>query len=59
MFINKLQEEHFKDRHYLCLDPGCLEKKFVVFPTDIDLKIHEVRSYFFIIVIFYPSSTIL
>ncbi|GBC02440.1 hypothetical protein RclHR1_04620007 [Rhizophagus clarus] len=35
-------EEHFNLDHYLCQDKGCLEKKFVVFESDIDLRAHEV-----------------
>ncbi|CAH1763827.1 122_t:CDS:10 [Entrophospora sp. SA101] len=38
-------EVHFKSVHHLCSDPKCLEKKFVVFPTDIDLKIHEASKH--------------
>ncbi|CAG8557376.1 2250_t:CDS:2 [Acaulospora morrowiae] len=33
--------QHFKDEHYLCKHKECLEKKFIVFKTDIDLKAHE------------------
>lgn len=36
-------EEHFKSDHYMCLYPQCLEKKFVVFDSPIDLKAHEVE----------------
>lgn len=35
-------EEHFKTDHCMCLYPQCLEKKFVVFDSSIDLKAHEV-----------------
>jgi hypothetical protein len=35
-------EEHFKADHCMCLYPQCLEKKFVVFDSPIDLKAHEV-----------------
>jgi hypothetical protein len=37
---NELQE-HFSSKHYSCDNPECLEKKFVVFATDIDLKAHQ------------------
>ncbi|CAG8566433.1 5786_t:CDS:10 [Diversispora eburnea] len=40
-----LLETHFKEDHYLCLQPICLEKKFVVFESDIDLKAHEVEEH--------------
>ncbi|KAI8889256.1 hypothetical protein K501DRAFT_329335 [Backusella circina FSU 941] len=36
-------EEHFKSDHSLCLHPQCLEKKFIVFDSSIDLKAHEVE----------------
>ncbi|KAI8088057.1 uncharacterized protein B0P05DRAFT_631374 [Gilbertella persicaria] len=38
-------EEHFKSDHYLCLYPPCLEKKFVVFESTIDLKAHEIEEH--------------
>lgn len=30
--------------HYPCTQPVCLEKKFVVFPTDMDLRVHMVTE---------------
>jgi hypothetical protein len=30
--------------HYPCLQPTCLEKKFVVFPTDVDLRAHVISE---------------
>ncbi|RIA92445.1 hypothetical protein C1645_691711 [Glomus cerebriforme] len=44
-------EQHFRKEHYLCQDQECLEKKFVVFETDIDLKAHEVSLFFLEIII--------
>ncbi|KAF7725821.1 hypothetical protein EC973_009244 [Apophysomyces ossiformis] len=38
-------EAHFKKEHYLCFYRECLDKKFVVFDTDIDLKAHEVEEH--------------
>ncbi|KAK3321931.1 hypothetical protein B0H66DRAFT_574363 [Apodospora peruviana] len=38
-------ETHFKDDHFLCLDRECLEKKFVVFDTEIDLKAHQLSEH--------------
>ncbi|KAJ3122519.1 hypothetical protein HK098_002780 [Nowakowskiella sp. JEL0407] len=38
-------EEHFKDDHYYCRRPQCVEKKFVVFATDIDFKAHELEEH--------------
>ncbi|KAJ1568556.1 hypothetical protein HK096_006107 [Nowakowskiella sp. JEL0078] len=38
-------EEHFKDDHYFCSKPQCLEKKFIVFATDIDFKAHELDEH--------------
>lgn len=36
-------EEHFRAEHSMCLHPQCLEKKFVVFDSPIDLKAHQVE----------------
>lgn len=36
-------EKHFKQDHYLCMYKECLDNKFVVFDSDIDLKAHEVN----------------
>lgn len=33
-------EQHFRKKHYLCPERSCLDKKFIVFDTDIDLKDH-------------------
>lgn len=38
-------EKHFKDDHYICLDKECLEKKFVVFDSEIDLKAHQLAEH--------------
>ncbi|KAI0880292.1 uncharacterized protein GGS22DRAFT_182389 [Annulohypoxylon maeteangense] len=38
-------EEHFKKDHFLCLDRECLEKKFVVFSSEIDLKAHQLSDH--------------
>ncbi|CAG9952449.1 unnamed protein product [Clonostachys rosea f. rosea IK726] len=38
-------EEHFKKDHYLCKDRECLEKKFVVFDTDMDLQAHQLSEH--------------
>ncbi|KAI1390426.1 uncharacterized protein F4822DRAFT_235845 [Hypoxylon trugodes] len=38
-------EEHFKKDHFLCLDRECLEKKFVVFGSEIDLKAHQLDEH--------------
>lgn len=38
-------EEHFKNDHFLCLDRECLEKKFVVFDTELDLKAHQLAEH--------------
>ncbi|KAJ3019776.1 UNVERIFIED_CONTAM: hypothetical protein HDU68_010505 [Siphonaria sp. JEL0065] len=36
-------EQHFRKEHFCCMDPECLEKKFQVFFSDIDLKAHEMQ----------------
>ena len=38
-------EEHFKEEHHICQNQECLEKKFVVFSTDQELKTHVVREH--------------
>ncbi|KAK3320129.1 hypothetical protein B0T19DRAFT_389001 [Cercophora scortea] len=38
-------EAHFKNDHYICLDRECLEKKFVVFESEIDLKGHQLSEH--------------
>ncbi|KAI8854538.1 hypothetical protein BC829DRAFT_194629 [Chytridium lagenaria] len=36
-------EMHFRGDHFACLEPECLEKKFQVFISDIDLKAHDME----------------
>lgn len=36
-------EEHFQKDHFLCLDQECLEKKFMVFESQMDLKGHQLE----------------
>ncbi|KAH8881305.1 hypothetical protein GQ53DRAFT_668001 [Thozetella sp. PMI_491] len=38
-------ENHFKKDHFLCLDKECLEKKFVVFESEMDLKAHQLSEH--------------
>lgn len=38
-------EDHFQKAHFLCLDKECLEKKFVVFETQMDLKGHQLEAH--------------
>ncbi|CAE6427361.1 unnamed protein product [Rhizoctonia solani] len=35
-------EQHFRDQHYPCTHSTCLEQKFVVFATQLDLQGHQV-----------------
>ena len=35
-------EDHFNNDHYLCPEKTCLDKKFVVFSTEMDYKSHMV-----------------
>jgi hypothetical protein len=37
-------EIHFRESHFLCEDPICLEKRYIVFSNDIDLFSHK-RAY--------------
>lgn len=36
-------ETHFKNKHFLCMEKECLEKKFVAFKTELDLQAHNVK----------------
>lgn len=38
-------EVHFKKDHFPCLDRECLEKKFVVFGSEMDLKAHQLEEH--------------
>lgn len=38
-------EEHYKKDHFLCLDHECLEKKFIVFASEMDLKAHQLSEH--------------
>ncbi|KAI9739764.1 MAG: hypothetical protein M1834_006484 [Cirrosporium novae-zelandiae] len=38
-------EQHFGRDHFLCLEKECLEKKFVVFDSEIDLKAHQLEDH--------------
>lgn len=38
-------EEHFNAEHFLCLDKECLDKKFLVFESQMDLKAHQLEAH--------------
>ncbi|KAL3476778.1 hypothetical protein BJX99DRAFT_227326 [Aspergillus californicus] len=38
-------EEHFRKDHFLCMDKECLEKKFVVFESQMDIKGHQLETH--------------
>lgn len=38
-------EIHFSKDHFLCPDQECLEKKFVVFDSEMDLKAHQLEAH--------------
>lgn len=38
-------EEHFNKDHFMCLEKECLEKKFVVFESQMDLKAHQLEAH--------------
>lgn len=38
-------EEHFSKDHFMCPDKECLEKKFVVFESEMDLKAHQLEAH--------------
>ncbi|KAK2606424.1 hypothetical protein QQS21_003116 [Conoideocrella luteorostrata] len=38
-------EQHFKRDHFLCSNSECMEKKFVVFDTELDLQAHNLSDH--------------
>ncbi|KAJ5892253.1 uncharacterized protein N7473_008481 [Penicillium subrubescens] len=38
-------EAHFQKDHFVCLDQECLDKKFVVFESQMDLKAHQIEAH--------------
>ena len=38
-------EQHFSKDHYLCSDRECMDKKFVVFESEMDLKAHQLEAH--------------
>ncbi|KDD76156.1 hypothetical protein H632_c334p0, partial [Helicosporidium sp. ATCC 50920] len=38
-------ERHFFEDHHACTHPACLERKFVVFPTAQDLRLHFAKEH--------------
>jgi hypothetical protein len=38
-------EKHFQKDHFLCLEKECLDKKFIAFPSEIDLKAHQLQEH--------------
>lgn len=38
-------EHHFQKDHFICIDPECLEQKFVVFESEMDLKAHQLEKH--------------
>lgn len=34
---------HFQKEHFMCPEQDCLEKKFIVFESDVDLKAHQLE----------------
>eukprot|EP00842_Homolaphlyctis_polyrhiza_P002982 jgi/Hompol1/3685/HPOL_001661-RA len=38
-------EEHFNSQHFPCMHPSCLEKKFVVFESELDLRGHQLEAH--------------
>ncbi|SLM33974.1 c2h2 finger domain [Lasallia pustulata] len=38
-------EQHFRRDHFTCADQECLDKKFVVFESEMDLKAHQLGAH--------------
>ncbi|PWN28329.1 hypothetical protein BDZ90DRAFT_270655 [Jaminaea rosea] len=41
----RMLEQHFRAAHYLCPVKDCLDKKFVVFESEMDFKAHQVAEH--------------
>ena len=37
-------EDHFRKDHFLCADKECLERKFVVFESEMDMQGHQLED---------------
>ncbi|KKA26715.1 hypothetical protein TD95_005315 [Thielaviopsis punctulata] len=38
-------ERHFQQDHFLCMSRTCLDQKFVVFESEVDLKAHQLEAH--------------
>ncbi|KAD6120267.1 hypothetical protein R6Q59_026287 [Mikania micrantha] len=38
-------EIHFRQEHFLCEDEACLSKKFIVFPSEAEMKVHNAQEH--------------
>ncbi len=38
-------EQHFGKDHFLCADQECMDKKFVVFESEMDIKAHQLEAH--------------
>lgn len=38
-------ENHFRKEHFMCPDERCIQERFVVFETEIDLKAHQLEKH--------------
>jgi len=38
-------ESHFRDDHYLCRQTNCLQSRFVVFETALELQTHQIEAH--------------
>lgn len=45
IILSLFSTDHFKVDHYPCEHPHCLEQRFVVFPTEQELKTHTAREH--------------
>jgi hypothetical protein len=36
-------ESHYRKEHYFCEEPGCVERRFVCFATDVELLTHRIQ----------------
>lgn len=41
----KQLDQHFRRDHFVCPEPACLEQKFVVFGSELDLKAHQLEAH--------------
>ncbi|KAF8337638.1 uncharacterized protein EI90DRAFT_3152271, partial [Cantharellus anzutake] len=45
VFLYCFQYQHFRSDHFPCPHSDCLAQKFIVFPSQLDLQIHQIQQH--------------